>query len=42
MRVQVAGDILDSATFTSNITSELAEGLASNVKVDLKRFLLFV
>jgi hypothetical protein len=40
--LQVGGDLLDCPLFTSNVTLELAEGLARNVKSDLKRFLLYV
>jgi hypothetical protein len=42
VKVQVSGDILNSAKFASCITRELADGLAENVSIDLNKFLLYV
>jgi hypothetical protein len=41
-KLQVSGDILNSAKFASCITRELADGLAENVSIDLNKFLLYV
>ena len=40
--VQVGGDLLDGATFVSNVSADLAQGIARNVKCDLKQYLTYV
>lgn len=39
---QVGGDAVEGATFTANVSHELAISIAHNLRVDLRRFLVFV
>jgi hypothetical protein len=39
--VQVSGDLLEGAQYTSNVSHELAHDVAANVGTDLNRFLLY-
>jgi uncharacterized protein (UPF0303 family) len=41
-RVQVGGDLISGAKFISNIPHELAQSVSSNMRLDLKQFIVYV
>jgi hypothetical protein len=39
--MQVSGDLLEGAQYSSNVSYELAQDVAANVGTNLNRFLLY-